>query len=36
MSRLERARRYYDDFSRDYERERHVGYHALIDDLEAS
>ncbi len=32
--RLERARRYYDDFSQSYERGRHEGYHALIDDLE--
>lgn len=32
--RLERAQRYYDDFSAEYERDRHVGYHALIDDLE--
>ncbi len=30
---LESTRRYYDDFSRDYERARHEGYHALIDDL---
>ena len=34
QERLERAQRYYDDFSEDYERERHRGYHALIDDLE--
>lgn len=27
-------RKYYDEFSEWYERERHVGYHALIDDLE--
>jgi len=31
---LDRAQRYYDDFSADYEKERHEGYHALIDDLE--
>ena len=31
---LERARRYSDDFSRSYERGRHEGYHALVDDLE--
>ncbi|MCB9591506.1 MAG: methyltransferase domain-containing protein [Sandaracinaceae bacterium] len=30
---LDKTRRYYDDFSRDYERARHEGYHALIDDL---
>ncbi len=29
------TRDYYDDFSRGYETERHGGYHALIDDLEA-
>lgn len=29
-----RARAYYDDFSRRYERERHHGYHALLDELE--
>ena len=27
---------YYDDFSAGYERERHLGYHALIDELEMS
>ncbi len=31
-----RARRYYDDFSRDYDHGRHRGYHALIDELEVS
>jgi len=31
---LDRARRYYDDFSRHYDRGRHRGYHALVDDLE--
>ncbi|MBX3270081.1 MAG: methyltransferase domain-containing protein [Sandaracinaceae bacterium] len=30
---LERTRRYYDDFAPDYERARHEGYHALIDEL---
>ncbi len=30
------SQRYYDDFSTGYERERHVGYHALIDNLEMS
>lgn len=29
------AKRYYDDFSGWYERERHHGYHAMIDELEA-
>ncbi|HJL15412.1 MAG TPA: class I SAM-dependent methyltransferase [Sandaracinaceae bacterium LLY-WYZ-13_1] len=33
---VERTRRYYDDFSRTYERGRDRGYHALIDELEAS
>lgn len=28
------ARRYYDDFSNEYERERGYGYHQMIDDLE--
>lgn len=28
------ARRYYDDFSRDYDRGRDAGYHALVDELE--
>jgi ubiquinone/menaquinone biosynthesis C-methylase UbiE len=28
------ARAYYDDFSTGYERERHHGYHALLDELE--
>lgn len=32
--RLERAKRYYDDFAEEYDKERHEGYHALIDDLE--
>ncbi len=27
---------YYDDFSQTYERRRHRGYHALVDDIEAS
>ena len=27
-------RRYYDEFSSSYERHRHHGYHAFIDDLE--
>ncbi|HEY3497288.1 MAG TPA: class I SAM-dependent methyltransferase [Polyangiaceae bacterium] len=30
----ERSRAYYDDFSTGYERERHHGYHALLDELE--
>jgi SAM-dependent methyltransferase len=30
----ERSRAYYDDFSSGYERERHHGYHALLDELE--
>ncbi len=30
----ERSRAYYDDFSEGYERERHHGYHALLDALE--
>jgi len=30
----ERSRAYYDDFSERYERERHHGYHALLDELE--
>ena len=30
----QRARQYYDDFSRSYERERGHGYHQMIDDLE--
>jgi SAM-dependent methyltransferase len=30
----DRARAYYDDFSRRYENERHHGYHALLDELE--
>ncbi|MEZ4335969.1 MAG: class I SAM-dependent methyltransferase [Sandaracinaceae bacterium] len=30
---LDETRRYYDDFARDYDRPRHEGYHALIDDL---
>jgi ubiquinone/menaquinone biosynthesis C-methylase UbiE len=30
----ERSRAYYDDFSTGYERERHRGYHAMLDDLE--
>jgi ubiquinone/menaquinone biosynthesis C-methylase UbiE len=29
-----RSRAYYDDFSKGYERERHHGYHALLDELE--
>ena len=29
-------RRYYDEFSVSYERHRHAGYHAFIDDLESS
>lgn len=29
-----RSRAYYDDFSTRYERERHHGYHALLDELE--
>ena len=29
-----RSRAYYDDFSKRYERERHHGYHALLDELE--
>jgi len=29
-----RSRDYYDDFSTGYERERHRGYHALLDELE--
>jgi len=29
-----RSRAYYDDFSTGYERERHHGYHALLDELE--
>jgi SAM-dependent methyltransferase len=29
-----RSRAYYDDFSTAYERERHHGYHALLDELE--
>jgi SAM-dependent methyltransferase len=29
-----RARAYYDDFSKRYEKERHHGYHALLDELE--
>ncbi|NNE18413.1 MAG: hypothetical protein HKN10_08055, partial [Myxococcales bacterium] len=28
------ARKYYDDFSQSYERERGHGYHQMIDDLE--
>jgi SAM-dependent methyltransferase len=31
---LDSTRRYYDQFSQTYERERHHGYHRLIDDLE--
>lgn len=31
----EEARRYYDDFSGSYERERGRGYHRMVDDLEA-
>ncbi len=30
----ERARAYYDDFSKRYENQRHHGYHALLDELE--
>lgn len=30
----QRSRAYYDDFSDGYERERHHGYHAMLDDLE--
>ncbi|MCU0661432.1 MAG: class I SAM-dependent methyltransferase [Myxococcota bacterium] len=30
------ARRYYDDFSSWYEKQRHHGYHAMLDDLETS
>jgi SAM-dependent methyltransferase len=30
----DRARAYYDDFSKRYESERHHGYHALLDELE--
>jgi len=30
----QRSRAYYDDFSQGYERERHHGYHALLDELE--
>jgi len=33
-SQKERSRAYYDDFSTGYERERHHGYHALLDELE--
>ena len=33
MSRLDN-RAYYDDFAKRYERERHHGYHALLDELE--
>lgn len=33
-SQKERSRAYYDDFSTAYERERHHGYHALLDELE--
>jgi ubiquinone/menaquinone biosynthesis C-methylase UbiE len=33
-SSQEQARKYYDDFSRSYERERGHGYHQMIDDLE--
>jgi len=29
-----RSRAYYDDFATGYERERHYGYHALLDELE--
>jgi SAM-dependent methyltransferase len=32
--RDDRSRDYYDDFSKGYERERHHGYHALLDELE--
>jgi ubiquinone/menaquinone biosynthesis C-methylase UbiE len=32
--RDEQSRAYYDDFSAGYERERHRGYHALLDELE--
>jgi ubiquinone/menaquinone biosynthesis C-methylase UbiE len=30
----DRSKRYYDEFSATYERERHHGYHLLLDDLE--
>lgn len=36
MTAPARARTYYDDFSRHYEHGRDVGYHALVDELEAS
>lgn len=36
MSIQDEAKRYYDDFSRDYDRGRDRGYHALVDDLEVS
>ncbi|MDQ3037990.1 MAG: class I SAM-dependent methyltransferase [Myxococcota bacterium] len=35
MSDDARARRYYDDFSRDYDTGRDAGYHALVDRLES-
>ncbi len=34
MTPLAATKSYYDEFSRTYERERHHGYHRLIDDLE--
>ncbi len=36
MTRDEDARRYYDDFASTYEGGRDHGYHALVDDIEAS
>lgn len=33
-NQTDRSRDYYDDFSAGYERERHHGYHALLDELE--
>ncbi|MEW5851177.1 MAG: class I SAM-dependent methyltransferase [Myxococcota bacterium] len=35
MSTLQDNRAYYDAFSQQYERHRHDGYHAMLDDLEA-
>jgi SAM-dependent methyltransferase len=34
MSTDAQSRAYYDDFSAGYERERHAGYHAMLDELE--
>jgi ubiquinone/menaquinone biosynthesis C-methylase UbiE len=34
MHRLESSQRYYDDFSKSYDRGRDRGYHAMIDELE--